>query len=170
MILMPCSLREAIVLKIVVAVSEAISSTDLDAGTREEIRRAAESYSDGVSAGTVDRVVTAVNKLVNIPLVEENVERAIIRQVLNARQAPGGWRELMAAHPDPPVASRTRQVVSLMLGDAGPLHLVGATVQQRAQEEPLQPPRRTNRNACPRRTVATARLPPSAPRSIAAVP
>lgn len=98
--LMPASLKDAIVLKIVAAVSEAIGSSDIDEATRAEIKRAAESYSEGVSPETVDRVVAAVNKLVNIPLVEEEVEQAIIRQV-----------------------------VSLMLGDAGPLHLLGATVQ-----------------------------------------
>jgi hypothetical protein len=98
--LMPTRLKEAIIVKIVAAVAEAISSSDLDEKAREEIRLAAESYSDGVSPETVNRVVAAVNKLINIPLVEEEVEHALIRQV-----------------------------VALMLGDAGPLHLVGSTVQ-----------------------------------------
>jgi hypothetical protein len=98
--LMPSRLKEAIVTKIVQAVAEAISSSDLDDAAREEIRLAASLYSDGVSAETVERVVVAVNKIVDIPIVEEEVERALIRQV-----------------------------VSLVLGDAGPLHLVGSTVQ-----------------------------------------
>ena len=57
--LMPTRLKEAIIVKIVAAVAEAISSSDLDEKAREEIRLAAESYSDGVSPETVNRVSTA---------------------------------------------------------------------------------------------------------------
>ena len=98
-IMMPAALKEAIASRIVAAVAEAVGSSELDEASRAEIQRAVETVTAGVSPETVDRVVAVVNKHVNVPLVDEATEHEILRQA-----------------------------VSLMLGDTGPLELLGSSV------------------------------------------
>ena len=99
-IMMPAALKEAIASRIVAAVAEAVGSSELDEASRAEIQRAVETVTAGVSPETVDRVVAVVNKHVNVPLVDEATEHEILRQA-----------------------------VSLMLGDTGPLELLGSSVR-----------------------------------------
>ena len=98
--MMPSSLKEMIATRIVAAVADAVSSSELDEASSKEIQHAAETVTAGVSPETIDHVVDVVNKHINVPLVDEATEREIIRQA-----------------------------VSLMLGDSQPLELLGSSVR-----------------------------------------
>ena len=83
LMILPQALKLAVISRVVAAVTDTVASSELDQDSRTEIQRAAESYSEGVSAQTVERVVAVVSKRVSIPIVDEAVEGEIIRQTVS---------------------------------------------------------------------------------------